>query len=57
MTATLVAKEETAKPVAPIVGVANASALGAAARSASVDEATNTDGGRQQNKDLRCDSP
>ena len=57
MTATLAVTKATAKPVALIVGVANVGALGAAGRNASVDEATNRDAGRQQNKVLRCDSP
>ena len=58
MTAALVAKEATAKQLAPIVSVADVGALlGSAMRNAVVDEASNTDAGRQQNKDLRCDSP
>ena len=57
MTAALVVTKETATPVAVIVSVANVSALGAAVRNANVDEANNTDVGRQQNNDLRCDSP
>ena len=46
MTAALVATEETAKPVAPIVGVATAGAIGSAVRNAVVDEVTNSDAGR-----------
>ena len=57
MTAALVAKEETAMPVAPIASVADVGALGSAVRNANVDEAIIIDGGGQQNKDLRCDSP
>ena len=57
MTAALVVTKETATPVAVIVSVANVSALGAAVRNANVDEANNTDVGRQQNNDLRYDSP
>ena len=57
MTAALVAIKETARPVAPIVSVANVGAVGAAVRNAAVNEANNTDVGRRQNNDLRCDSP
>ena len=54
MTAALNTAEAIARQLAPIVSVAVA---GSAMRNAVVDEASNTDAGRQQNKDLRCDSP